>query len=151
MTRHPRLAAAPRPRGPLVAVAPFAALAFAALVQCGGQAPAAPTPSLAVSSLAIVPWTDEMLTGSVVDLTLQANLRDGTTAILSPTWWTDNPGVLLVKPLSTSRTSWEPGEKVEVVDHYLRGHVTALATGVATVYADSPHGRGHQLIRVVAK
>jgi hypothetical protein len=132
----------------LVTLLVVIALAFG--IQCGRESPGAPSPST-VSKLALVPHTEQLVVGAVVDLTLQATMLDGSIAILSPEWGTDSPDVLLVRPLSTSRTDSWPDEKVVVVDHYLRGQVTAQSPGVATVFADCPYGRGQQVIRVVAR
>lgn len=145
------LHAARRPHRSGEVVTLLALIVITSGVRCGGDSPTAPSSSTAIWSLALVPHTDQLAVGAVVDLTLEATLRDGSTAIMSPLWGTDNPGVLLVKPLSTSRTGAEPTDKPEVVDHYLRGQVTASGPGVATVYADCAHGRGRQVIRVVAR
>jgi hypothetical protein len=125
-------------------------IALASGIACGGASAAGPTPSN-TTALQIVPHTEQLAVGSVVDLTLLATLADGTTIVVTPEWWTDNPDVLLVKPLSTSRTDSWPDEKAAVIDHYLRAQVTAQNAGVATVFADSPYGRGQQVIRVVAR
>lgn len=142
---------APRRSHRHVEVALVVLIAVASGARCRGESSTTPSLSLAVSSLALVPHTEQLAAGDVVDMTLEATLRDGSAAIMSPVWGTDNPDVLEVKPLSTSRTGAGPAEKAEVVDHYLRGQVTAQRPGVASVFADCDHGRGQQVIRVVAK
>jgi len=132
-------------RSPLGLLPTLAFGVLAVLMQCRG----APTaPSAIPVALSIVPSTTRLAVGDEVDLTLQAYITATSVAIMSPAWWTDDSGVLQVKPLSTSRSGEEPGTKAEVIDHYLRGHVTALAPGTASVFAECQHGRAELRVTV---
>lgn len=111
--------------------------AITVLVGCGGS-PASPSAS---ASLSIIAATDVLRVGESVDVRLQVVFSDGRATQITPTWRTDLPNILLVKPLSASRQGATPEDgKTGVIDHMLFARVTALAPGVALVLADSRYG-----------
>ena len=117
------------------------------LFWCCGGSPA--RPSDAGPALAILSSTDVLRVGVSVDMTLQVVFSDGRNTLVTPTWATDRPDIVHVKPLSASRQGAAPEDgKTGVVDHVLIARVTGLAPGDAMVTAESRYGTCRRPIHV---
>lgn len=114
---------------------------------CCGGSPAAPDEQ---PVLAIVSPVDVLRVGESADMTLRITFSDGRSTTITPTWSTDRPDVIHVKPLSASRQGATGDDaKTGVIDHILFARVTGLAPGSAIVSAETGYGTCGRPIRVV--